>query len=170
MARFYQYEESEAPMTAAHDSGRAVTAAVLEALGVFYQHMPNVDDVDKLAVERGYANRDHIKLDKSTPGLTDKLDVFFQEHLHDDEEIRYITKGSGYFDVRGAHDEWIRCEVGPGDMLILPQGIFHRFTLTQQMYVEATRLFQDEPKWVAIARSPDGNADRASRREYLASL
>lgn len=175
MVKIYYYKEDDMPMTAPHDSGEPVAVGELEKLGVFYKYIDVPASVDILATERQYKNRDYITLDGATfPGgeeaLNAKLDVFFSEHIHEDEEIRYIIDGTGYFDVRDNEDRWIRTLVEKYDLLILPAGIYHRFTLTDDKFVKALRLFKDEPKWVALNRTDDNTESNEFRKEYVASL
>ena len=102
----------------------------LDKLGVFYHRCPTIAAVDQIAEERSYKNRDEITVSPAKMGdiYEEKVKMFFNEHLHEDEEIRYILDGEGFFDVRDLANQWVRIRLEKDDLIVLPAGIFHRFT------------------------------------------
>lgn len=111
----------------------------MNKLGVLYYRFDDVAGVDALAAERGYKNRDEITVSPERMGdaYEAKVRMFFDEHLHEDEEIRYVRDGRGYFDVRDREDRWVRIAVEKDDLLILPAGIYHRFTTDESNVSES---------------------------------
>ncbi|KAI9897440.1 hypothetical protein N3K66_007296 [Trichothecium roseum] len=164
----YMYDNLPGDQRLPHDDGRPVDLEALSKIGVLYYKFPEIEGVDKLAADRGYRNRDEIYVSPEKMGdiYEQKVKSFFDEHLHEDEEIRYIRGGQGYFDVRSKDDDWVRVMLEKDDMLILPAGIYHRFTTDESNYVHAMRLFKDEPKWTPLNRCPELN-DNKHRQEYV---
>lgn len=151
-----------------HDSGRDVDPQYLSNLGILHFNYPNVSDVDSLAAQRHYKNRDEITISPEKMGdvYEEKVKMFFHEHLHEDEEIRYILDGGGYFDVRSKDDDWVRIKLDKHDLMIMPAGIYHRFTTDEKNYTKAMRLFKDEPKWTPLQRGEETDKNEY-RGQYL---
>lgn len=132
-----------------------------------YETDPKLAAVRKV---RGYSYSEIITISKDKlPGYEDKIKSFYEEHIHDDEEIRYILDGTGYFDVRDLDDNWIRIKCSKGDMLVLPEGIYHRFTLDKGDYIKAMRLFVGAPVWTPHNRPQDSHTSRVKYLQQFAS-
>jgi len=175
--RAYYFDNLPGDQRLPHDyvPTQPVSKDTLTKIGVKFWTIPVAGYEDKLnsiAQERGYKNRDTINVSKEGLGAIyeEKIKGFFEEHMHEDEEIRYILSGSGFFDVRETpSDAWIRLAVDPGDLLVIPAGIYHRFTLDMSNNIKALRLFQDEPKWIPHNRSAATDVN-PHRMNYLESI
>ncbi|XP_010494368.1 PREDICTED: 1,2-dihydroxy-3-keto-5-methylthiopentene dioxygenase 4-like [Camelina sativa] len=150
-----------------------VSLDYLSELGVLYwklnpENYENDPELGKIRGERGYDYMDLLDLcPEKVSNYEEKLRNFFTEHIHKDEEIRYCLAGSGYFDVRDKDDRWIRIWMQPGDLIVLPAGIYHRFTLDTSNYIKLMRLFVGEPVWTAYNRPQE---EHPVRKQYTKGL
>lgn len=156
--------------------GDSLPLQVLDTLGVRYKTACTPDrdaDLNKFCEQCGYKNWDVICVSPDVlANYEERIQSFFEEHLHEDEEVRFVLHGGGYFDVRDEtvekNSRWIRIEVRVGDFLVLPAGIYHRFTVDRTDYIKAMRLFQEEPHWVPHGKpQADGLACRATYRSAI---
>ncbi|KAF7704645.1 1,2-dihydroxy-3-keto-5-methylthiopentene dioxygenase [Silurus meridionalis] len=152
---------------------QAVSVQELQDIGVCYWKLnadiyENDPALQKIRGEKGYSYMDIIDVHPDKlPNYEEKLKMFYEEHLHLDDEIRYILDGRAYFDVRDKNDRWIRIAMTKGDMITLPAGIYHRFTMDETNYTKAMRLFVGEPVWKAYNRPAD---HFEIRKQYVDSL
>ncbi|XP_006006602.1 acireductone dioxygenase isoform X2 [Latimeria chalumnae] len=175
MVEAWYIDDSEEDQRKPHrqEPNEPVTLQELLKLGISHWKMDadNYEtdpELEKIRKERGYSWMDIVTIHKDKlPNYEEKLKLFFQEHLHLDDEIRYMLDGSGYFDVRNKDDKWIRIFMEKGDMITLPAGIYHRFTMDENNYAKAMRLFIGEPVWTAYNRPADSFE---ARKKYLQFL
>lgn len=113
-----------------------------EALLAAYQ-----PQIDALSAQGGYVHADVIDVFPDTPGLDAMLTKFSAEHWHDEDEVRFIIEGRGVFHVHPPGQPVCAIEVGPGDLIRVPQGTHHWFDLCADRRIRAIRLFKDKAGW-----------------------
>jgi len=102
--------------------------------------------IEEMKQRGGYTTADVIDVSPDTPGLEAMLARFDKEHTHSEDEVRFILAGRGIFFLD--LDECVASvEVGPGDMLRVPRGTRHWFTLCDERRIRAVRWFQDTTGW-----------------------
>lgn len=133
------------------DSDAEISEAELGRVGVLHQRLP-LDDyqgaLDRLKAERGYVAQDIVELRPDMPNLQMVCDKFKDEHLHRDDEVRFVLSGAGIFDIRAADGRWMRLEVEASDLIVVPADLYHRFFLTERQEIRCVRLFKDAAGWV----------------------
>ena len=132
-------------------SAAPIAEADLRAAGVLYERLPLADyqgALERLKAERGYVAQDIVELHPTMPNLQTVCDKFKDEHLHRDDEVRFVLEGAGIFDIRATDGRWMRVEVEAGDLIVVPADLYHRFFLTEQQQIRCVRLFKDASGWV----------------------
>ena len=104
------------------------------------------EEIDEMKRRGGYVTADVIDVNPATPNLEAMLARFDKEHTHSEDEVRFILSGRGifFFNIQG---RVASVEVGPGDLLRVPQGTTHWFTLCEDRRIRAIRWFQDTSGW-----------------------
>ena len=128
-----------------------ISTADLNAAGVLYERLSLEDyqgSLERLKAERGYVTQDIVELHPETPNLQAVCDKFKDEHLHRDDEVRFVLAGEGIFDIRAKDGRWMRVQVEPGDLIVVPADLYHRFFLTERQQIRCVRLFKDAAGWV----------------------
>lgn len=137
------------------ETGETLDAARLTAEGIHYEALP-LDGFDAplrdLMDRNGYLTQDEVALRPDTPNLDAICAKFVDEHLHTDDEVRFVLEGEGVFDIRSTDDRWMHVTVEPGDLIVVPAGRNHRFYLTDAKTIRCKRLFKDEAGWVPVYR------------------
>jgi 1,2-dihydroxy-3-keto-5-methylthiopentene dioxygenase len=149
------------------DQGSTITAepeiqAALAAVGIDYERWdlsrvaPDAPadevleayaaEIDEMKQRGGYVTADVIDVNPGTPGLDAMLARFDKEHTHSEDEVRFILAGRGIFFLH-LDGKVFSVEVGPGDMLRVPCGTTHWFTLCEDRRIRAIRWFQKTEGW-----------------------
>ena len=103
-------------------------------------------EIDEMKERGGYRTADVIDVNPETPGLDAMLAKFDKEHTHSEDEVRFILAGRGVFFLH-LSGQVVSVEVHPGDMLRVPRGTTHWFTLCEDRRIRAIRWFQDTTGW-----------------------
>jgi 1,2-dihydroxy-3-keto-5-methylthiopentene dioxygenase len=110
-------------------------------------------EVERLMKTNGYLKADVVSLTPSTPNLPTLLAKFDKEHLHNEDEVRFVVKGRGVFTIHNDTDEIVfDVEVYPGDLLVVPDGTWHWFSLCEDQTIQCIRLFQSTEGWTPSYR------------------
>ena len=123
------------------DLSRVAADAPAEAVLAAY-----ADEIEAMKQRGGYVTADVIDVTPETPGLDAMLARFDKEHTHSEDEVRFILAGRGIFFLH-LDGKVASVEVGPGDMLRVPRGTTHWFTLCEDRRIRAIRWFQDMAGW-----------------------
>ena len=109
--------------------------------------------------------------------ITLHSDHFPEDRQDYNQAIAYLLVGSGFLDVCASsddHERWVRIHVKKGDLITLPEELYHRFVADQDIcehkvdhdQAVEVRYFAGQPCWTPLVRIfiEKNEKDPASRR------
>lgn len=107
-------------------------------------------DIDRLMTSGGYQSADVVRMHPDHPEREAFRGKFIEEHIHEDDEVRFFVEGSGAFYIRdGDKDRAFRVVTSPGDLMLVPKMTRHWFDMGPRPHFAAIRLFVTPAGWVA---------------------
>jgi 1,2-dihydroxy-3-keto-5-methylthiopentene dioxygenase len=139
------------------DNGNNITAEELNAQGVTYEQFETDEakyrgPLEQLMKKRGYVTMDQVRMWPEMDNFAALCQKFVGEHLHTDDEVRFVLSGSGVFEIRSLDDRWMKVIVEPSDFILVPANRFHKFYLTDEKKIQCVRLFKDQSGWTPVYR------------------
>jgi mannose-6-phosphate isomerase-like protein (cupin superfamily) len=110
------------------ESQKHLSPEVLKELGyeLWMVNEENKDScLDQFCKQRNLEKRTPLEI-SSRVCSKEHLDRLSVEHLHENDEVRFVTNGSGYLDLRDKQDRWIRFKMEKNYLSIVPTGAYHR--------------------------------------------
>ncbi|ENN81817.1 hypothetical protein HUJ04_010361 [Dendroctonus ponderosae] len=108
----------------------------------YYQIDPNNYEQDPL-LKNLIEERDNHQTNVVEKLEDDELLENITEHFHEHDEFRLVLEGCGFFDIRDKYDEWLRIELIPGDLIVIPGGCYHRFVVEDKNTYKGVRFLKD---------------------------
>ncbi|HJT24131.1 MAG TPA: cupin domain-containing protein [bacterium] len=139
------------------ETGKNISAEELNTQGVTYRQLPTEEaaytpPLQSIMKDNGYVTMDQVKMWAEMPNFQALCDKFVGEHLHTDDEVRFVLAGSGVFEIRSQDDRWMKIIVEPQDFISVPANRYHRFYLTDEKKIQCVRLFKDQSGWAPFYR------------------
>jgi 1,2-dihydroxy-3-keto-5-methylthiopentene dioxygenase len=158
------YDEA-APADASFASADLAEILTLVAgLGVRYEHIDEsplpadatADDVlaaygDLVRRENsdfGYRSADVVSVSPATPNHAALRAKFLEEHIHGEDEARFMVAGSGAFYLH-LNGKVFVLEATKGDLISVPAGVKHWFDMGATPLFTSLRFFTNPDGWAA---------------------
>lgn len=104
-------------------------------------------EIERLKKEGGFVTADVINVSPATPNLDVMLAKFDKEHTHSEDEVRFTVSGKGVFHIHPTNGPVFEITVESGDLINVPRGTNHWFSLCTEKHIRCIRLFEDMAGW-----------------------